>query len=157
VIAQLEFDGRLGIHDFATGQYRSWIRTPRLLVRGERGEIKDKELRCLQDFRTPVMLELQRLDTGRSGGPEDYRHLGILAGAEWVYRNPFPEAGLSDDEIAGATSLQTMAEHLGGAATGPYAFAQVAQDHYLSLCIEEACASGNVVATARQPWAEWSR
>jgi predicted dehydrogenase len=152
VIAQLAFDGRLGIHDFASGQYRAWIRAPRLLVRGERGEIKDEELRYLEDFRTPVMLELQRLDAGRSAGPEDYRHLGILAGPEWVYRNPFPEAALSDDEIAGATSLQKMAEHLDGA-EGPYPFAEAAQDHYLSLCIEAACASGKEVETARQPWA----
>jgi predicted dehydrogenase len=152
VIAQLEFGAKLGIHDFASGQYRSWIRSPYLLVRGERGEIRDAEVRYLQDFRTPVMLELRRIDTGLSGGPEPYRHLGILAGDEWLHRNPFPEASLSDDEIAGATLLHKMAEHVAGG-PAPYPFAEAAQDQYLALCIEEAIRTGTVVTTETHPWA----
>lgn len=153
VLAQLDFGAKLGIHDFAAGQYRSWIRAPRLLVRGERGEIKDAEVRYLKDFRTPVTLALRRMDTGQSGGPEYYAHEGILAGDEWLYRNPFPGVGLSDDEIAGATMLRMMAEH-GAGGPGPYPFAEAAQDHYLSLCIEEALATGGVVTTEPQPWAD---
>jgi predicted dehydrogenase len=153
VIAQLDFGGKLGIHDFAAGQYRSWIRAPRLLVRGERGEIKDKDVRFLKDFRTPVALELRRMDTGQSGGPEHYCHEGVLAGDEWLYKNPFLGTSLSDDEIAGATSLQKMADHVAGG-PGPYPFAEAAQDQYLALCIAEALATGTVVTTERQPWTD---
>lgn len=154
VIAQLDFGDRLGVHDFATGQYRSWIRAPRLLARGERGEVRDAEVSYLKDFRTPVTLALRRMDTGRGGGPEGGGHLGILAGEEWVYENPFPGVELSDDEIAGATSLLRMAGHVSEGGPGPYPLADAAQDQYLSLCIEQACASGDAVTTERQPWAE---
>jgi hypothetical protein len=154
VIAQLDYGDRLGVHDFTTGQYRSWIRAPRLLARGERGEIRDAEVSYLKDFRTPVTLALRRMDSGGSGGPEGGGHLGILAGAEWVYENPFSGADLSDDEIAGATSLLGMVEHVRAGGLGPYPFAEAAQDQYLALCIEQACASGDAVTTERQPWAE---
>lgn len=154
VLAQLDFGDRLGVHDFTAGQYRSWIRAPRLLARGERGEIRDAEVSYLEDFHTPVALTLRRMDSGRSGGPEGGGHLGILAGAEWVYENPFPGVDLGDDEIAGATSLLRMAEHVRDGAPGPYPFGDAAQDQYLSLCIERACADGGVVTTERQPWAE---
>jgi predicted dehydrogenase len=156
VIAQLEFGMKLGIHDFASGQYRSWIRPAHLLARGERGEIRDTELRYLWDFRTPIVLELRRLDTGRSGGPEPSSHVGILAGEEWLYRNPFAGTNLSDDEIAVATSLQRMAEHLAGG-PGPYPFAEAAQDHYLALCIQKAIETGAVVTSEPQPWADQAR
>jgi predicted dehydrogenase len=151
VIAQLEFGDKLAIHDFVDGQYRMWVRAPRLLVRGERGEIKDNELRYLKDFRTPVTLDLRRLDTGQNGSPEQYAHRGILAGDEWIYRNPFPGTGLADDEIAGAIVLAGMTEYAAGG-RGPYDFAQAAQDHYLALCIEQAIATGTTITTEPQPW-----
>jgi hypothetical protein len=124
------------------------------LARGERGEVRDAEVSYLKDFHTPVTLALRRMDSGRSGGPEGGGHLGILAGEEWIYENPFPGVDLSDDEIAGATSLLRMAEHVRAGGPGPYPFAEAAQDQYLALCIEQACASGDAVTTERQPWAE---
>ena len=48
-LAQLDFAGKLGVFDFVGDQYFSWIRSPRLLVRGERGEINGTEVRLLQD------------------------------------------------------------------------------------------------------------
>lgn len=153
VIAQLEFPGKFAIHDFTAGQYRSWIRTNRLLVRGERGEIKDSELRYLQDFRTPIATEFRRMDTGRDGHPEIYAHDGIMAGDSWVYRTPFPAVSLSDDEIAGATALQKMAESLDGG-PGPYSLAEAAQDQYLALAMEQARTSGQPIVTERQPWTD---
>jgi hypothetical protein len=151
VLAQLDFGDRLGLHDFVDGQYRAWIRAPRLLVRGEHGEIKDGELRFLKDFRTPVTLRLQRMDGGQNGNLEPYAHRGFLAGEEWIYGNPFPMVGLSDDEIAGATMLTCMAEYAAGG-PGPYDFAEAAQDQYLSLCIEQAMESGMAITTEPQPW-----
>jgi predicted dehydrogenase len=153
VIAQLDFGDRLGITDFTGGQYRSWIRAARFLVRGDHGEIKDTELRYLKDYRTSVELELRRIDTGQNGSPENYWHRGIMAGADWVYETPYPGVTLGDDEIAGAQLLDGMVALCGGGA-GPYPFAEAAQDQYLALAIEQARSTGGIVTTAIQPWAE---
>jgi hypothetical protein len=48
-IAYLDFGKQLGVFDFTGDQYRSWIRSPRLLVRGDRGEISMTRARYLKD------------------------------------------------------------------------------------------------------------
>jgi predicted dehydrogenase len=52
LIAELDFGDRFGVFDFTGDQYFSYVRSPRLLVRGERGEIVDEEIRYLADQRT---------------------------------------------------------------------------------------------------------
>jgi predicted dehydrogenase len=152
VVAHLDFGDRLGVFDFTGDQYFSWIRSQRVLVRGERGEIKDREVRYLKDFATPVELELRRVDAGQDGNLEGYYHKGILAGAEWVYRNPFVPGRLTDDEIAVATCLEKMAAYAAG---GPSfcSLADAAQDHYLGLMIGQAVQTGESVVADCQPWA----
>lgn len=152
VIAQLDFGDRLGVYDFAGDQYFSWIRALRVLIRGNRGEICDADVRYLEDFRTPVQLSLLRRDTGHNGNLEGYSHQGILAGSDWLYTNPFPGARLSDDELAIATVLDGMQRRV---ESGPsiYGFADAAQDQYLSLSIERALETAEPVRTTRQPWA----
>ena len=152
VIASLDFGDKLGVYDFTTDQYFSWIRSPRVLVRGERGEISNRQVRYLRDFQTPVHLELRRVDAGEPGNLEGYYHEGIVAGEEWVYRNPFVPARLTDDEIAVATCLDKMAKYVKG---GPsfYGLPQASQDHYLSLMIAQAVKTGEPVIAAQQIWA----
>lgn len=160
VIAFLDFGGKLGnklgnklgIYDFTNDQYRSWIRTPRLLVRGERGEIQNTQVHYLKDFRTPITLDLVWQDAGEAGNLEGYYHKGVLAGSEWVYKNPYIPGRLSDDEIAVASCLTGMDTYIAG---GPdfYSLAEAAQDHYLSLLIEQALASSATVNSEQQPWA----
>jgi len=151
-IAHFDFGDRLGVFDFAGDQYFSYVRSPRVLVRGERGEINNLEVRYLQDFRTPVEMEFRRVDAGQYGNLEGYCHKGILAGSEWVYRNPFMLGRLTDDEVAVASCLKRMAEYVEG---GPSFcnLPQASQDHYLSLMIGEAVRTGAPVQTQRQPWA----
>jgi predicted dehydrogenase len=151
-IAYLNFGDKLGVFDFTSDQYHSWIRSPRLLLRGERGEINNTQVRYLADYLTPITYELVRQDAGIEGNLEGYYHKGILAGSEWIYKNPFIPARLSDDEIAIAGCMVGMDEYIDG---GPdmYSLAEAAQDHYLSLMIEQAVASGQVVRTEVQPWA----
>ncbi len=151
-IARLDFGEKLGVYDFTGTQYFSWIRSPRVLVRGERGEINNKEVRYLKDFKTPVTLELRRLSAGEDGNLEGYYLKGILAGDQWVYRNPFIPARLADEEIAVATILSKMAEYVKG---GPsfYSLAEASQDTYLALMIEKALETGDKVVAKRQPWA----
>jgi len=159
VIAQLDFGAKLGIYDFTNDQYFSWIRTLRFLVRGDQGEIADNEVRFLPTFDTPVALTLRRESAGENGNLEGYYLKGILAGTDWVYRNPFAPARLTDDEIAVATCLTKMAEYVAGGAAC-YPFAEAAQDQYLSLMMREAAAAaitttttGSPVTTVTQPWA----
>lgn len=152
VIAHLAFGDKLGVFDFTGDQYFSWIRSERVLVRGNKGEINNTRLAYLQDFRTPIQLELRRLNAGENGNLEGYYHKGILAGDKWVYRNPFQPGRLSDDEIAIATSLQKMGDYVQG---GPsfYSLAEAAQDHYLGMMITQAVKSGETVETTKQSWA----
>lgn len=155
VIAFLDAGDRLGVYDFVPDQYFSWIRASRVLIRGDRGEIHGRTVRTLLDHRTPAVSELIRHDTGHDGNLEGYHHTGFTLGDEWVYRNPFAPARLSDDEIAVATCLAGMTDWLDG---GPdvCSLADAAQDHYLGLCIEEAAITGHPIATTGHVWARGS-
>lgn len=151
VIAQFDFGAKLGILDFTDDQYFSWIRSPRLLVRGERGEINGMTVRYLEEVRMPITYRLTRHDTGHDGNLEGYYHRGILGGSEWVYRNPYAPGRLADDEIAVATCLDRMASYVAG---GPdfCSLADAAQDHYLTQLMEQAATSGEVVRAAGHVW-----
>lgn len=152
IFAYLDFPGKLGVYEFTSAQVRSWIRAGRIVMRGERGELNNAELRYMQDFRTSVRLDVQRVDTGIEGNPETYYHRGYMAGERWLYENPYPGVAMGDDDIAGAVMMQRMAEYAGGGAP-PYPFAEGAQDQYLSLSIEAAVARGEPVTATVQPWA----
>lgn len=155
IIATYQFGedagGRLGVLDFTDEQYFSWIRGLRLLVRGERGEIDGHVVRWLVDARTPVRLTLERHDTGRDGNLEGLYLEGITAGAEWLYRNPFAPARLTDDEIAVATCLAGMPAAIAG---GPAvcSLADAAQDRYLDLLTAQAVETGQPVRAEGHVW-----
>ncbi len=152
ITARLDFGDRLGTYDFASDQYFSWIRANRLLIRGDRGEIKDTEVRYLQDFRTPMFHEIRRVSAGEGGNLEGQFLRGLTAGDDWVYRNGFLPARLNDDELAIALCLQRMSEHIDG---GPelYGLADAAQDTYLGLLIHQAAETGEEIRAEQQPWA----
>lgn len=153
-LASLQFaSGRLGMFDFTGDQYFSWIRSQRVLIRGDRGEIINETMTYLQNYLTPIETPLIRKDAGANGNLEGYYHKGILAGESWAYRNPLAPARLTDDEIAVATCLLRMDEYV---RTGKpfYSLADASQDHYLNLLIQEAAASGEAVTSVLQPWSE---
>lgn len=151
-IAIFDFDGKTGIYDFERDQHRSWARSQRILVRGERGEISNHEVRYLKDFETPIELTLKRINAGEEENLEGYFCKGILSGNDWVYMNPFAPARLADDEIAIASCLVKMKEYI---ETGVefYTLAEAMQDQYLSLMMETAVEKREPVYTTRQPWA----
>jgi hypothetical protein len=153
VTARFEFGDQLGVYDFASEQYFSWIRANRLLIRGDRGEINDLEVRYLQDFRTPMFQTIRRVDTGEGGNLEGRFLRGLIAGDEWVYHNPFIPGRLSDDELAIAECLARMSAHVDG---GPpfYSLAEASQDHYLQLLMQQAVTTGEVVTSTPQPWCD---
>ncbi len=151
-IAYLDYGDKLGVFDFTGDQYFSWIRSPRILVRGERGEINNTTVRYLQDFKTPVEMELRRMHAGQDGNLEGYYFKGLLLGDEWIVRNPFAPARLADDEIAIAHCMQQMMDYINGG-PGYCSLAQGSQDHYLSLMINRAVESGEAVRCEPQVWA----
>jgi hypothetical protein len=153
-LAWLEFDGKLGVFDFTGDQYFSWIRSSRVLVRGEKGEINNEQACYLADYLTPIHCRFERRNAGEDGNLEGYYLKGIQAGSEWIYCNPFAPARLSDDEIGVATALEKMGAYVRG---GPafYSLAEACQDRYLDLLIQEAITTGRTVRTETQPWATW--
>lgn len=150
-IAHLDFAGKLGVYDFVGDQYFSWIRSPRLLVRGEKGEINGEEARLLLDYKTPLHLAFTRRDTGHGGNLEGYYHQHIQLGSEIIYTNPYWGPAWSDDEIAVAECLARMQAYVQG---GPefYSVAEAAQDRYLDLLVSEAAETGKPVIPEPQPW-----
>ena len=152
VIALLDFDGKLGVYDFTYDQYFSWIRSLRLTVRGERGEIVDNNIKYLKGHSTPVEIQLRRINAGENGNLEGYYLKGILAGEHWLYENPFMPGRLTDDELAIAACLEKMNIFVNGG-PGFYSLAEASQDHYLALIIDKAVKNKEKIKTVTQPWA----
>lgn len=152
-IALFDFGGKLGVYDFATDQHRSYTRSSRILVRGDRGEINGTEMRWVEDFRTPLRCRLTLRQTGLDGNLEGYCIRGVTAGARWVYQNPFQPARLSEEEIAVASCLQGMADRVSGESAG-YPLAQALQDRYLDLKMAQAIQTGTEITADTPPWAE---
>ena len=152
VIAYMNFGNKLGIYDFTNEQYFSWIRSLRLHVRGDKGEITDERIKYLKDFKTPIELDLRRQTAGENENLEGYYLKGILAGDKWIYQNPVIPGRITDDEIAIATCLMKMDQYVKG---GPefYSLAEASQDHYLALMVDKAVKTGETIKTETQPWA----
>ena len=152
-IAIIEFEHASAVFDFTQQQYMSWIRDHRMLVRGPRGEVTNRDIRYLARFDAPIECSLVRHDAGRYGNLEGFFHKGFTLQDEWIYRNPFAPARLSDDEIAVATCMAKMADFAGGGAPF-YTLDEACQDTYLSLLIQEAAESGKQVRATPQVWSQ---
>jgi hypothetical protein len=151
-LAWLNFGDRMGVFDFTGRQYFASIREPRLLVRGERGELFNDTAVYLKDFRTPIRVAFTRSVAGEHGNLEGHYLRGIQAGESWLYRNPVASARLFDDEIAIADCLLRMGDYVG---TGQdfYPLAEACQDRYLDLMVDQAVRENRPVRTATQSWA----
>jgi predicted dehydrogenase len=148
-LAWFDFGNRLGVFDFATDQHRSYVRSDRILLRGERGEINQTRVRHVMDFRTPMEFDLQRLDAGQNANMEGFYHKGIVGGGRWWYENPFPGPRLTDDELAVATCLAKMAEYARGGRSF-YSLAEASHDQYLSLMMEQAIVRNETIEAHAQ-------
>lgn len=151
--AWLDFGGRLGTYEFDDVQYRSWVRSPALSVRGERGELRDDVVRHVGADRLPRRSTLERVAAGGAGSHEGLFLRGYTLDGDWLYRNEFRPARLPDDELSIARIVADMADHVLHGAPSPYSVAEAAQDQYLQLEVRFAAASGERVRTQPQPWA----
>lgn len=152
--AWLDFGGRLGTYEFDDVQYRSWVRSPALLVRGERGELRDDVVRHVGADGLPRRSTLERVAAGGAGSHEGLFLRGYTLDGDWLYRNEFRPARLPDDELSIARIVADMADHVLHGAPSPYSVAEAAQDQYLQLEVRRAAASGERVRTQPQPWAD---
>jgi predicted dehydrogenase len=151
-IALLDFGGLAGVYDFTDGQWFHPLMGRRVTVRGTRGEIIDDQLTTLLDARTPVRSALVRRQTGLDGDLEGFDLDTIAVGFDVLYRNPFPGARLSDEDIAIASVLDRMARWVRDQAEPPYPLAEACQDHLLALAITESAAGQQPVHAGGEAW-----
>jgi predicted dehydrogenase len=153
-IATLDFGGQVGLYDFTDNQWHNQLRARRLSVRGSAGEIVDLDVLRLVAPRTIVRTPLVRRQTGYDLDLDGFETDHLTFGDEVVYRNPFVGHRFNDEEIAIATLLRQLGAWTRDAGPAPYPLAQAAQDHLISLAIDEAAATGADVTTAVELWAE---
>jgi len=149
----LEFEnGQVAFFDFSDpAQYHSFIRTRQMTVQGDRGEIDDLTIRYLTEDNIPVAQDLRRIDLGVYGNQE-WSHFAIMLGERFLYKTPFPNARLNDDELAVGSLLLGMAEYL-KSGKNCYSLADALQDMYICLKMEEAMKDAyKPVVTQDQPW-----
>ncbi|MBG6084592.1 Gfo/Idh/MocA family oxidoreductase [Zhihengliuella flava] len=158
-MAWLEFPGggdagsRLGVYEFDDVQYRSWVRSPSLVLRGEAGEVRDDAVRTVAPDGQPVLSRLERMAAGGAGSHEGLFLRGYRLDGEWASASRFRPARLADEELSIAEQLAQMAEHVLSGGPAPYSFAEGAQDQYLQLLVREAAETGQSVRAAEQRWA----
>lgn len=151
----MEFDnGKVAFFDFSDpAQYHSFIRTRQVNIQGVRGEIDDMTVRYLTAANTPVTQELHRIDMGIYNNQE-WTHYGIMLGENFLYKTPFINARLNDDEIAVASCLIKMYQYVKEGVEF-YPLKDALQDMYISIMMEEAYKEPNKeIRTEKQIWAE---
>lgn len=153
LISTFDFGDRLGVCDFTGDQYQSFIRGKRFLVRGERGELTGEKAVYLKDQVTPIETRIVRHAGGADGDLHGNYLKGVQFGDEWLYRNPFAPAPLTDEEVAIGECLLRMNDCV---ETGEdfYSLAEASQDHYLGLMAKEALDTDTPVTTTTQVWAD---
>jgi hypothetical protein len=149
-----DFGNKWGVFDFTEEQYFSTIRGPRVLIRGEKGEIANFDVRYLLDYKTPVTYTLRREASGVDGGLGGPHITGFSAGDKWLYRYPYEGARLSDDEIAIAAVLEKMGNYTRGGKP-IYSMEEGLQDQYLQWMMNQSMKSGKTVVTETQEWAKY--
>ena len=155
-VASFAFEGnKVGFFDFADEQYFNYFRSRHLNVQGPLGEINVYDV-SFWNGTVPVTARLERQDMGKDSNLEGYFHRGITWNGEMIWESPFarfPEARLTDDEIAMGSILLGMERML---RTGKeiYPLADALMDTYLFLKMDEAIRSGRPVKTERQVWEE---
>lgn len=129
-------NGKTAFYDFQSVQAHTYIRTRQLNIQGVRGEIDDLEVRYLTDDNVAVKSQLNRVDAGVYHNSE-WSHVGIMLHDEYLYKNPFINARLNDDELAMAECMFKMSEYV---KTGKefYSLREALQDTYLSIKMTEA-------------------
>jgi predicted dehydrogenase len=145
--------GVTATYDFAGEQYFSPIRSRHITIRGTHGELADDRVVSMLEPGEPVVQRITRADTGLDGDLEG-RHLrAITLGERVLWRNPFGDVRLSDDELAVATVLRAMRRSVNDGVEF-YGIADAAEDQYLSELMQEAARTGQAVTSGTRAWSD---
>lgn len=148
----LSDDGRMGLYDFTGTQYSGWIRSNRLQVRGDRGELSDTTVRWLKDHRTPLQAELTRRVSGQDVSIfEGLGHQTWSLGEDVLHASRFPGARLMDDELAVAECLERMRGYLAHG-VGWYGLEDACYDSWLEQVIHRCTEDGLERVVEGLPW-----
>jgi predicted dehydrogenase len=150
--ALLDFNGKLGIYDYEANQPRSFVRSEHIAVRGERGEISDRTVRWLENHKDFRNFTYERLYAGTQTNLEGFYFRGLMGGGKWLFRNPYPTAHFSDEDIAITTMLEKMVRYIREGIVFS-SIADACQDQYLWMMIEKSIQEGKPVRTETQVWA----
>lgn len=145
-VAAFEFeDGKVGLYDFDSDQYRSLIRTNYLDIRGPRGEIKDDKIYYLDQDNLPrhASLEISTRTVTVPGEEnpnlkqiEQITKIGFQGTSDTIYLPSFEGGALASDETA-------IAELMYG--TGAYARGEITKGYYEGEIVT-AYAGGEIAA-----------
>jgi len=148
-LATLDFgEGRSGLYDFTGNQTRNLLRTRRLLVRGSHGELSDETLVHLVDGTTITRSAFSRRQTGHDLDQNGYATDHIALGDDVYWRNPWPDARWTDDELAIAELLTRTAAWVHGEGPEPYPLLEACTDQLLARAIAEASETDTTVRMA---------
>lgn len=136
--------GKTALYDFCREQYFSPIRTPRVLIRGTKGEIVYNQVSWTPSPGKYCSGLLTSKIAGLSGQIEPLAMQGIQFEGNWLYENPFYPAALSDEEIAIAQVLLNMNDFVSDG-TSFYSLQESLIDTYLSLKLEQSLLSNQPV------------
>lgn len=154
LLTHLDFgDGRSGLFDFTDNQWHNPLRSRRIVIRGSLGEVVDDQVVRLSDPHTVVTDTLHRRQTGIDMNLEGFDLDHITHEGKVLYRNRWHGSRFSDEELAIADLLVTMADFARNEGPAPYPLAQACQDHLLGLAIDESARLGTPVTTKAGPWA----
>ena len=153
IVASLEFCDKTALFDFEKDQHRSPVRSSRILIRGERGEICNDTVRYMKEYPWTLTFDITRNNAGENENPQGHYLIGITAGEKYLYVNKFAPACMSDDEIAVASVLEKMAHYVRSDVSF-YSLAEASQDCYLAIMIEKAIQEKRQIGTEHQIWAK---
>ena len=169
-IATFEFeDGKVGLYDFDSDQYRSLIRTNYLDIRGPRGEIKDDKIFYLDQDNQPRQKSLE-VSTRTVTVPgeenpnlkqiEQIMKIGLQGESDTIYLPSFEGGALASDETAIAeimygTGAYARGEIAAGKVRNPHdSLKNALQDCYMAILLKQAIKTKETVKSERQPWHE---
>ena len=139
--------GKQAIYDFCPVQYRSYIRSRHLCIRGTRGEWSDCQILYLDQQNEPKRLSLTPVL------PEHYRCLDTQALRD--RRRTFTAELAPDtiqDEFAIASILFDMEDYLAGGPS-PYPLEEALEDAYFTLLSRQAQDNPFAAVSSEQmPW-----
>ncbi len=129
-------DGKVCLWDFTPELYFSHFLSQNIEITGYKGQIVDTTVKYLNDEFVPVCENIVRYDRGVYQNRE-WSHQNMTVGNVELYRTPFPNARLNDDELAIATCMRKMKDYV-DSGTEFCKFEYSLQDTYVSILMNEA-------------------